>query len=127
MSNRHTKKVVYVSQTRLVAILAAFFVLILTAGVLVLQGFQEQQNKVSEAQAKIKANSARIQESSYQACLNGVRILIKFNEQQKDLRNIAASRTDLPADVQRELVNVYERNIVEPIPSCESRRPPAKK
>lgn len=131
MSHRHTKKVVTISASRLVQILGAFFILITVAGYLVLHSYESQADELATAQAelnaaqgKIAVNTRQIQETNYERCLDGVKILIKFNGQQEDLKEIVAARTDLPEETKQAYINAYNRAIVDPIPSCAALKPP---
>jgi hypothetical protein len=69
--------------------------------------------------AGINANTDRVVEQRYQSCLNGVRIIEKFNSQMQELADIEKRNTRDP--LARERIKAYESGIT-PLPDVPCRR-----
>jgi hypothetical protein len=77
---------------------------------------EQQQQLLGEQQARSMRNSERISENRYQSCLNGVRIIERFNDQLRELAEIERRNTRDP--LARDRVRAYESGI-QPIRACQ--------
>jgi len=100
--------------------LLIFFVLLILAGVLIIQSYAKQQNELEATLAQVQTNTQAIQREVYEACLGRVLISEQFNTLLDEQRRI--EKLD-PTDTKTRAKIAAYKGAKVIIPICDAKNP----